>query len=172
MILRVSDIPDEGLTVDDTAAFASPFSDRSWRLDSVDLHVERDGDDVVVVGDIGSTVPVTCGRCLEEFPVGVRAAVDLRFVPRPPTGDRVELGRDDLDLDFYDHDELNLATLVESETALALPMKPLCQEDCRGLCLVCGANRNLVTCACPERVPDPRLVVLKDLAARLHHDGP
>jgi uncharacterized protein len=172
MILRISDIPDDGLTIDDTAAFASPFSDRSWRLDSVHLRAECDWDDVVVVGDIGSTVPVVCGRCLEEFPVGVRATVDLRFVPRPPTGDRVELGRDDLDLDFYDHDELNLATLVESETALALPMKPLCREDCRGLCLVCGANRNLATCACPERVPDPRLVVLKDLAARLHHDRP
>ena len=172
MILRVSDIPDEGLTIEDTAAVAVTFSDRSWRLDRLRLHAERDGEDVVVVGEIAATVPVVCGRCLEEFPVGVRANVDLRFIPRPSTGDRVELGRDDLDLDFYDHDELNLATLVESETALALPMKPLCQEDCRGLCLVCGANRNLVTCACPERVPDPRLVVLKDLAARLHHDGP
>ena len=172
MILRVSDIPDEGLTIEGTTAFASPFSDRSWRLDRVRLRVERDGDDVVVVGDIGSTVPVACGRCLEEFPVAVRATVDLRFVPRPPTGNRVELGSDDLDLDFYDHDELNLATLVQSETALALPMKPLCREDCRGLCPVCGGNRNLVACTCQERAPDPRLAALKDLAARFHHDVP
>jgi uncharacterized protein len=172
MILRVSDIPDDGLTIEDTSLFGSPFADRSWRLDRVHLRAERDGDDVVVAGEIDSTVPVACGRCLEEFPVRARATVDVRFVPRPPTGDRVELGSDDLDLDFYDGGEVNLATLVESETALALPMKPLCREDCRGLCPVCGGNRNLVACVCPERAPDPRLGVLKDLAARLHHDAP
>jgi uncharacterized protein len=172
MILRVSDIPDEGLQIQDRALLGSPFSDPSWRLERVDLRAERDGDDVIVVGEIDFTVPVACGRCLEEFPVRARAAVDVRLIPRPPTGNRVELGSDDLDLDFYDHDEVNLSSLVESETALALPMKPLCREDCRGLCPVCGGNRNLVTCACPEPAPDPRLAVLKDLAARLHHERP
>ena len=171
MILRVSDISDDGLTIEDARLFGSPFSDRSWRLDRVRLHAERDGDDVVVAGEIDSTVPVACGRCLEEMPARVRAAVDVRFIPRPPTGDRVELGTDDLDLDFYNGDEIDLSTLVQSETALALPMKPLCRDDCRGLCPVCGGNRNLVACACPERAPDPRLGVLKDLAARLHHDA-
>jgi len=172
MILRVSDIPDEGLTIQDRGLLGSPFSDPHWRLDRVDLRAERDGDDVVVAGEIDSTVPVACGRCLEEFPVQARAAVDVRFIPRPATGDRVELGTDDLDLDFYDHDEINLSRLVESETALALPMKPLCREDCRGLCPACGANRNLASCACPERAPDPRLAALKDLAARLHQGRP
>ena len=170
MILRIADIPDEGLTVEGTSAFATPFSDPTWRLDRVRLHVERDGDDLIVTGDVGSTVPGMCGRCLEEFAVRVRAAVDVRLIPRPATGARVELGSDDLDLDFYDHDELNLARLVESETALALPMKPLCREDCRGLCPVCGGNRNFDACACSERAPDPRLSALRDLAARLHHD--
>jgi uncharacterized protein len=172
MILRVSDISDDGLTIEDASLFGSPFSDRSWRLDRVHLRAERDGDDVVVAGEIDSTVPVACSRCLEELPARVRAVVDVRFIPRPPTGDRVELGTDDLDLDFYTGDEIDLSTLLESETALALPMKPLCREDCRGLCPVCGSNRNLVACVCPERAPDPRLGGLKDLAARLHHDAP
>ena len=172
MILRVSDISDDGLTIEDVSLFGSPFSDRIWRLDRVHLRAKRDGDDVVIAGEIDSTVPVACGRCLEELPARVRATVDVRFIERPPTGDRVELGSDDLNLDFYDGDEVNLATLVESETALALPMKPLCREDCRGLCPVCGGNRNLVACVCSERAPDPRLGALKDLAARLHHDAP
>lgn len=170
MILRVSDIPDQGLTFEDASVFPAPFADQNWRLERVRLDVARDGDDVVVTGDVESTVPTTCGRCLEEFPVRVRLAVDVRFIPRPPTGNRVELGSDDLDLDFYDQDKLNLAALIESETALALPMRPLCQEDCRGLCPVCGGNRNLVACACHERAPDPRLAGLRDLAARLNHD--
>ena len=172
MILRVSDISDDGLTIEDASLFGSVFSDPSWRLDRVSLRAERDGDDVVVTGEIDSTVPVTCGRCLEELPARVRAVVDVRFIPRPPTGDRVELGTDDLDLDFYHGGEVNLATLIESETALALPMKPLCRDDCRGLCPVCGGNRNVVACACPERAPDPRLGALRDLATRFHHDAP
>jgi uncharacterized protein len=169
MIIRVSDIGDEGLLVANAGEFIAPFSDRAWRLDAVRLHVSRDGDDVVVVGEIGASVPLTCGRCLEEFRVDVHPAVDVRYLPRPALADAVELGADDLDLDFYANDELNLTALVETETTLALPMKPLCRLDCRGLCPVCGGNRNVVQCACPARPPDPRLNALKDLAARLHH---
>ena len=50
--------------------------------------------------------------------------------------------------------------------SLALPMKPLCREDCRGLCRVCGANRNTAPCTCDPRPPDPRLAALRDLATR------
>jgi uncharacterized protein len=168
MLIRVSDIQEDGLTVDDVAAIGA-FSDPAWRLDAVSLRVERDERDVLVSGEIRATVPQTCGRCLEPFPAGVRAAVDVRLIPRPATADNVELASEDLDVDFYQNDELDLSGLVEAETMLALPMKPLCRDDCRGLCPVCGGNRNAVACACGERAPDPRLAVLKDLAARLSH---
>ncbi|HEY7649392.1 MAG TPA: DUF177 domain-containing protein [Methylomirabilota bacterium] len=169
MIIRVSDIEGDGLLIANPGEFVAPFSDRSWRLDRVRLHVSRDGDDVVVVGEIGASVPLTCGRCVEEFRVDVRPSVDIRYLPRPAMTDDVQLGADDLDLDFYANDELNLATLIETETTLALPMKPLCRPDCQGLCPVCGGNRNVVKCACPARPPDPRLAALRDLAARLQH---
>jgi len=168
MIIRVSDIQDEGLTIANVAEFPAPFADRSWRLEAVRLRLVREGRDVVVTGEIAAVVPLSCGRCLEEFEVAVRAAVDTRYVPRPAaTAEDVELGSDDMDLDFYDRDELDLAALLETETTLALPMKPLCRPDCRGLCPVCGANRNVAPCACETRPPDPRLAVLRDLAARL-----
>jgi uncharacterized protein len=169
MIIRVSDIQDDGLRVANAGEFVAPFADRSWRLNAVRLHVTRDGDDVVVVGDLEASVPLVCGRCLEEFRVDIRPRVDARYVPRPAIDDDVELGADDLDLDFYQNDELNLGTLVETETTLALPMKPLCRAECRGLCPTCGANRNVADCGCPPRPPDPRLAPLKDLASRLHH---
>ncbi|HEU5319946.1 MAG TPA: DUF177 domain-containing protein, partial [Methylomirabilota bacterium] len=76
------------------------------------------------------------------------------------------LGVDDLDVDFYENDQFDVARVVETETTLALPMKPLCRADCRGLCPVCGANRNVTECACPARPLDPRLAVLRDWAAR------
>jgi uncharacterized protein len=168
MIIRISELPSEGLNVSDPATFR--FVDRSWQLRDLALHIDRDDRDVVVRGTIGALVPQVCSRCLESFPVEVQAPVDSRFAPRPATGDTVELSEDDLETDFYADDQLDLAALVETETTLALPMKPLCRADCRGLCPVCGGNRNLVACACEERKPDPRLAVLKDVAARLNHE--
>jgi uncharacterized protein len=169
MIIRVSELEDQGLAVADAAALGPAFSDPSWRLDGVDLQVSPDGADVLVQGTLRATVPQTCGRCLETFRSTVDARVDVRLVPKPATKDNVELGMDDLDVDFYENDELDLNRVVETETTLALPMKPLCREDCRGLCPACGGNRNLVACACAERAPDPRLAALRDLASRMRH---
>ena len=166
MIIRVSELEEQGLRIDDVAALAAAWSDPSWRLSSVALEVEADGADVFVRGRLTATVPQTCSRCLEEFAARVDTRVDVRLVPRPAAADSVELGADDLDVDFYENDELDVARVVEDEATLALPMKPLCREDCRGLCPACGANRNVTPCACAARPPDPRLAALRDLAVR------
>jgi len=169
MIIRVSELEEQGLRIDDVHALASALADPAWRLDSVALDVQADGVEVFVRGRLAATVPQTCGRCLEVFPVRVDTPVDVRLVPRPARADSVELGADDLDVDFYENDELDLARLIANEATLALPMKPLCREDCRGLCPVCGANRNVAPCTCAPRPPDPRLAVLRDLSARSSH---
>lgn len=169
MIIRVSDIQDDGLAVDDATAVGAPYADPAWQLEGLDLRLERDGQDVLVHGEVRATVPQVCSRCLEPFPARVRAGVDVRVVPRPASADSVELASDDLDVDFYAKDELNLSALIETETTLALPMKPLCRDDCRGLCPVCGGNRNVTVCSCATRAADPPLAVLKDLAERLSH---
>jgi uncharacterized protein len=167
MVVRVPDIPTEGLTVADVAAFRPLYPDPAWRLTGVNLQLERDGVEVFVRGDFHAKVSQACGRCLESIAVDVSVPVDVRLVPRPATADNVELAADDLDVDFYTGDEVDVGALIENETTLALPMKALCREGCQGLCPVCGANRNVTRCGCPERAPDPRLAVLKDLAARL-----
>jgi uncharacterized protein len=169
MMIRVSELEDQGLAVTDARSLDPAFSDPSWRLDRVSLQVDADGADVLVHGELRATVPQTCGRCLETFRATVDAQVDVRLVPRPATKDSVELGADDLDVDFYENDQLDLNRVVETETTLALPMKPLCRDDCRGLCPACGGNRNVVACACPDRAPDPRLAALRDLASRMRN---
>jgi uncharacterized protein len=107
-------------------------------------------------------------RAFELLPTRVHADVAMQVVPRRGTSAAIELGARDLDTDFYDNDELDVDALVEAETTLAIPMKPLCRDECRGLCPVCGGNRNLVQCACQERAPDPRLAALRELAARFN----
>jgi uncharacterized protein len=52
---------------------------------------------------------------------------------------------------------------MRDEFYLALPMKPLCKDDCKGLCPLCGANWNRDTCTCKAEWVDPRLAVLKKL---------
>lgn len=153
----------------EVAAVGSVYRDPAWRLLDVRLSLERDGVDVFVTGELRAAVSQACGRCLEPAAAEVTADLDVRLVPRPKTADNVELAADDLDVDFYDKDEVDIGRLIETETALALPMKPLCREGCLGLCPGCGGNRNVVQCACRERPLDPRLARLKDLTARLPH---
>lgn len=169
MVIRVADIPADGLRMEGVEAFPHPFTDSSWTLEAVSLFLEKDEDEVFVSGHLAARVPQVCGRCLEAFTVRVVADVNTGFVPQPAVqpDEKTELTPDDLELDFYTGGLLDLDRLIQSETLLGLPMKPLCREECRGLCPICGGNRNSHSCACEMRFPDPRLAVLKTLAERL-----
>ena len=81
--------------------------------------------------------------------------------------EELELHADDLETDVYDNGVVDLTALLETETTLLLPMKPLCREDCRGLCPICGGNRNVTDCHCEVSVADPRWAPLKAWAERL-----
>jgi uncharacterized protein len=169
VVIRVSEIPDQGIRVEGAEAFPHPFQDPAWKLEAVSLFVQRDGDVVLVSGHIEARIPQLCGRCLEAYEVTVTPAVDARFVPAPSARGEEherELGADDLETDIYANGVLDLAALLETETTLVLPMKPLCRETCRGLCPICGGNRNIAACACERRATDPRWEPLKAWAER------
>lgn len=169
MVIRVSEIHDDGLQIEGVEAFPHPFFDASWTPEQVFLHIKRDGEEVLVQGHLAARVPQVCGRCLEAFTVRVATDVGTRFAPSPSRGrdEGRELTADDLELDFYAGDLLDLDRLIQTEVMLGLPMKPLCREECRGLCPVCGGNRNSNPCACGVRLPDPRLAALKTLGERM-----
>src|ERR1700687_1016110 len=106
MVIRVSEIPEEGLRFEGPEAFPEPFQDRAWRLEAAELAVEKDGDVVFVHGQIRSRVPQVCSRCLETYDSTVEANVETRLVPAPPMGgEGRERGRGDLETDVYAHDE-------------------------------------------------------------------
>jgi uncharacterized protein len=167
MIVRVSEIPEEGLQIESPAALGPVFGDEGWSLDQVGLQIEQRSGQVAVTGNYRATVRLQCGRCLEPLTAQVGSELELRLLPSPGAREEVELGPDDLELDFYQGDMLDVGGLLRSETFLALPMKPLCRPDCRGLCPVCGANRNVTACACAASAVDPRLAPLEALRRRL-----
>src|SRR5262249_27569748 len=141
MIVRVPDITTDGLSIMDASALGPVYRDPAWRLLNVSLRLERDGSDVFVTGELHAAVSQACGRCLEPSPGEVTAPVDVRLVPRPATADNVELAADDLDVDFYDKDEIDIGALIEAATTLALPLKPL-RRACRlRPQLVCRGHR-------------------------------
>lgn len=131
----------------------------------VDLvgEVRKDAQKVRLTGRLATTLGCECGRCLEPFTVPVDAKIDVILLPSSKnTGEaEQEVAEDDLGVSYYKDDVVDLGELMREQFYLAVPMKPLCQEDCRGLCPVCGINRNRETCTCETTWVDPRMEALK-----------
>ena len=116
-------------------------------------------------GQVQGPVLVPCSRCAEAFPLALDAPVDvtLRPVSDLEAAEEHEIGEDELATEFYRGESLDMAALVREQCYLALPMKPLCRPDCRGLCPQCGTNLNQATCTCDPTWVDPRFAGLKAL---------
>ena len=135
--------------------------------------VYKDKDRYRLVGRLSTTLEQGCSRCLEPFPQVVDSAFDIRYLPQSEnTGiEEREVEEDDLSDAFYRDEQIDLMQLMEEQFYLALPMKPLCREDCKGLCPNCGTNLNEAACTCKLRWEDPRLAGLKALMNRDKDDA-
>lgn len=133
----------------------------------VDLafEIHKDKDKFRLVGTVVTELELPCSRCLEPFRLPVAAPFDLRYLPASEVssdGER-EVDDEDLETSYYENDAIDLNGLMREQFYLALPMKPLCQDDCRGLCPQCGTNLNTGNCSCAPVWEDPRLAALKNL---------
>jgi uncharacterized protein len=151
---------------DDPSAF--DLTDDQFRLVgpvSFVAEVQKDARKVRLVGRTVATLELTCGRCLESFQVPVDSSFDLLFLPATEAvgGADEEIDAADVGVSFYHDDVIDLADVIREQLYLALPMKPLCREDCLGLCPVCGQNRNTTPCTCKTEWVDPRMDALRNL---------
>lgn len=114
------------------------------------IRLERHDDNILVRGHLRGELNFTCSRCLDVFTAPLAADFDLLLkIGRPPVPTQeVELDEGELDEDYFLGDELDLNALLREQILLTLPLKPLCREDCRGLCRQCGANLNRELCSC------------------------
>src|SRR5262245_36537710 len=113
-----------------------------------------------------------CSRCLAPYPFQEDEAFTLLLAPRPaPSGAAkdVELAPADLDTQDYDPNQARvwLPPIADDRVQMALPMKPLCRPDCRGLCPTCGKDLNLGACACKRDTVDPRWEALRGLREKV-----
>jgi uncharacterized protein len=135
---------------------------------SLAFDISKDKDQFHLVGDVKTTLELPCSRCLEPFQMPVDSHFDLRYQPKSEhagEGER-EIEEDDLTTAFYENEEIDLGQLMEEQFYLSLPMKPLCSDDCKGLCSICGTNLNRGACVCSRSWVDPRLQALKDFKTK------
>ncbi len=165
MKIIVSEIEEEGVTVDLSETYQQPSGLKSLGPISAHLVIERIGEEVTVNGDITGVVNLQCSRCLIDFQKEVSLSVDLIYHPLKEVSseEAYEIPRDETDIGFYRNDELDISEMVKEQVLLNLPMKPLCDEQCKGLCPMCGADLNLQPCDCSREDIDPRLAKLKKL---------
>jgi uncharacterized protein len=145
----VSEIPEEGIGFDlfeqithEEIEFRTPV--RGF------LKVFRTGSEVIIQGVVETTVVLECSRCLKGFDMKINSRIDSVFHPsRSLTrDDNYELRSDELDTEFYRGDSIDLIDFITQEVLLNIPMKPLCQNDCKGLCPKCGADLSVGHCKC------------------------
>jgi uncharacterized protein len=132
---------------------------------ALSFDILKDKEQFHLTGTVRTVLELPCSRCLEPFTSPVDASFDLRYQPHTLNAgsDEREIEEDDLSTAFYENDEIDLGQLMREQFYLSVPMKPLCQDDCRGLCPVCGTNLNRGTCECKRNWDDPRLAVLRNL---------
>ena len=139
---------------------------------TIDAHAEQ-GDRAgtyKVGGTVQFTADFQCARCLEPYPIANTSAFHLTFAPRPEASEEdeeIEVGPDELDVEFYSERSVPLKQLAAEQIQLSIPMKPLCDESCLGLCPQCGANRNRETCSCQGSVVDERWGALQEFREQL-----
>lgn len=137
------------------------------RADKGDLAKEY-----IVEGSARFTADLNCSRCLEPYPFAHASSFHVRFRPRPEPaleGEEIEIGdKEELDVEFYSDRTNPLRDLALEQVQLAIPMKPLCDESCLGLCAKCGANRAREECSCDESMVDQRWDALRGIREELN----
>jgi uncharacterized protein len=134
------------------------------------MDVEKAGGDAFrVTGRAVTRLSLECSRCLEPIEEPVDTRFELRYVPQGENAagePEREIGEDDLTTAFYREGALDVMDMLREQFVLALPMKPLCAQACRGLCAQCGENLNRAECSCAPIWEDPRLAPLRGLLNR------
>jgi len=125
--------------------------------------VSRVGEDCQVRGSLCGNLVSACDRCLAPFEREASFELEVRVLRSGTTGDRGEEVTEGVIRLSPDETTIDLVTPFRAVILLDEPMKKLCREDCRGLCPVCGANRNESECDCDSSPGDSRWDALRNL---------
>jgi len=172
MKIEVFEIPEEGLNIEleetpkiDGVKITEPFK--------AVLRIEKNGQEVFVKGVVSGEVELQCSRCLKDYKMPIRSLIELSYHPVEELNkeELVELKRDEMEVDFYREGLIDTEDIIRDQILLSIPMKPLCSEDCKGICPFCGTDLNEFNCGCVVKEIDPRMAVLQSLLRRMKKNG-
>ncbi len=149
--------PDDLALPRDDGRFESPIH--------ISAKLTKMGNHLVIRGEISVEVTTECSRCLTIFKKPVITQIDVLF----ERTDHLSIDSNDVDesddLVFLDIDakEIDIGSRVVEAIRLTMPLKPLCNEACKGLCSICGTDLNKGSCKCKVESEDPRWQSLKGI---------
>jgi uncharacterized protein len=133
---------------------------------SLSVAIQKADDEYFCQGTVNATVTLTCSRCLAEFDSELSCKTD--FIARSDKTLKAEKNAipDDEDYVLMHGNDLraDVTDIVRQTMILSLGLKPLCSDDCKGLCPRCGANLNERSCTCRRPQIDERWSGLKGLS--------
>jgi uncharacterized protein len=123
------------------------------------------GGEVRVRGRVSADLETECDRCLGRAEFHIDTPFDLFYKPSDSLAGEEEIAIDEgeAEIGFYDLPGLELEDILREQVLLQLPMQRVCSGTCKGICPVCGANRNETDCHCEARPGDDRWMALKDI---------
>ena len=173
MFIEIEDLKPEPLHVRHVFALGDiPFRHEDAALsepvvaDFVITHKDRD---LRVGGTIETAICFKCSRCVKEFSRSFSTSFDLFYLPQPKwkAGEgEIEIKYEDMEVAFYDGITFDVDLMVLEQIELAMPMKYVCNEGCKGLCDKCGADLNEGACLCRKEETDSRLAVLLEFRSK------
>jgi uncharacterized protein len=131
----------------------------------IHITVAKEYDHIRVNGRVETSLRLNCARCLAEFQIEINSPFTIFYMRAVglPLDEDVELAEEDMISATYEGDEIDFTTEIAEQILLAIPFKPLCSEDCRGLCPSCGAELNVTECACGQNHVNLKFTALKNL---------
>ncbi len=126
--------------------------------------------DIRLKGKLDTNLEAACARCLEPVEYELTREFDLLYRPLGSDSGRDEMSVTDAEAEigYYQGEGLPLEDAVREQVLLAVPLKMICREDCKGLCAHCGKNLNEGGCSCDTTVRDPRWSGLKEIRDKLN----
>jgi len=167
--LAIKDLPPEGkeIIINDQSVwqspideFALPYTIKKEFAARLFLIPQEQG--CILHGSMTGSVALPCNRCTQDATISINQKFDEVFILDE------ELSSDDTEPNVRIANEVTgieveIAGVLWEEFVIALPVKPLCKADCKGLCAECGKDLNTGKCECEDSSLDPRFAVLRNL---------
>jgi uncharacterized protein len=174
LTLKLDEIPDEGLNLKWTEerasllAYLKNFSRIDFDFETPlisEAKIWKAGQSVLIKGRVETNLQLQCVRCLKEFSYPLSSTFELTLHPLKGSSfeEETELEAGEMELSLFEGGEIHLSEIACEQIFLEIPYQPLCHEECKGLCPVCGKDLNLSSCECVKEEFVSGFSVLKKL---------